>query len=294
MLEAICPGVSYTGILELSFDSQKVLKGKLQLPALPANPCSELGVSGEVLFLEPLMEIVLSDAFGVPTCTHIQVAEHFDKRPDNVLQSIREKIESLEALKAGSSAGVYFEGSLDVTVGKGAVRKTLCYHMTQKGFVMLAMGFTGSKALSFQVGYIDAFEATIAKLALTQEQLHDTTLLGISALGDAKIDFKRCLEEHRASAIELIALKISDPFVADPLPPPRRGDFEHAEFLYEKQHGTQAKRIYDKAESAQAKLKTLLESLPKKREVKKREVKKLEKPIPPSAYYDDGSDDIRF
>ncbi|EQA5297818.1 Rha family transcriptional regulator [Campylobacter coli] len=40
---------------------------------------------------------------------------------------------------------------------KGKTRKDRCYNLTRDGFFLLAMGFTGKKALQFKIAFINAF-----------------------------------------------------------------------------------------------------------------------------------------
>ncbi|EHG5469588.1 single-stranded DNA-binding protein [Campylobacter coli] len=40
---------------------------------------------------------------------------------------------------------------------KGKTRKDRCYNLTRDGFSLLAMGFTGKKALQFKIAFINAF-----------------------------------------------------------------------------------------------------------------------------------------
>lgn len=80
----------------------------------------------------------------------LTVAEHFNKRHDRVLRAIDNLIESLP--KNGERK-----------MFKGTTRKTddgqhhRMYLMNRDGFTLLAMGFTGKKAMEWKLKYIDAF-----------------------------------------------------------------------------------------------------------------------------------------
>ncbi len=51
-------------------------------------------------------------------------------------------------------------------------RTQTAYEMTKSGFALLAMGFTGPKAVMFKIDYINAFDAMEAKIiAMTQEKM---------------------------------------------------------------------------------------------------------------------------
>lgn len=79
----------------------------------------------------------------------LEIATNFEKQHKHVLRDI-------EALKDVSNFGLMFiEGSyLD-----GYGRKQKQYLLNRDGFSLLAMGFTGEKALSWKLKYISAFNA---------------------------------------------------------------------------------------------------------------------------------------
>ncbi len=90
---------------------------------------------------------------GIPTTTSNEVAQQFGKRHDNVIQvikSLREQVGPDHALN-------FQEMVNEVQIGGGAIRKDPAYRLTRDGFTLLAMGFTGKKALQFKLAYIDAF-----------------------------------------------------------------------------------------------------------------------------------------
>lgn len=87
---------------------------------------------------------------GVPTTTSNQVALHFGKAHEDVLRRIRTLTADAPAdFNARNFAAV------DFTDAKGERRPA--YRLTRDGFTLLAMGFTGKKALTFKLAYIDAF-----------------------------------------------------------------------------------------------------------------------------------------
>lgn len=107
----------------------------------------------------PALEVVN----GHPTTLSTQVAEYFGKRHDSVLRDIRNLIQKCENLNLHNFVEV------DYKTSKGQSYKA--YRMDRKGFVLLAMGFTGEKALQFKIAYIDAFdrmEAIIQKKAISE------------------------------------------------------------------------------------------------------------------------------
>lgn len=84
------------------------------------------------------------------------VAEHFGKRHDNVLRDIAALIEMEPTTNLN-----FEECSYKASEGGRSYR---AFDMTRDGFTLLAMGFTGAKALQFKLAYIAAFNEMEAKL----------------------------------------------------------------------------------------------------------------------------------
>lgn len=80
--------------------------------------------------------------------TSLKVASTFNKRPDHVLRDI-------DTLKkdAPNFGEMFFEDKVKDSYG----RSRRMYYMNRDGFSLLAMGFTGRKALKFKLKYINAF-----------------------------------------------------------------------------------------------------------------------------------------
>ncbi|WP_125570488.1 phage regulatory protein/antirepressor Ant [Lacticaseibacillus songhuajiangensis] len=76
----------------------------------------------------------------------LQVAETFGKNHKHVLDAISN-------LAAEKSAAKFFAEDTYENRGK----QYPMYYMNRDGFTLLAMGFTGAKALQFKLAYIDAF-----------------------------------------------------------------------------------------------------------------------------------------
>ena len=76
------------------------------------------------------------------------VAEKFGKSHKNVIASIKDILTSAE-----NSANLFIEATYPDSYG----RDQFMYIMNRDGFTLLAMGFTGKKALEFKLQYIEAF-----------------------------------------------------------------------------------------------------------------------------------------
>ena len=87
----------------------------------------------------------------IPVTTSRKVAEHFEKRHDHVIRDI-------ENILDGGGPNFGLSSMFILSSYKSAQNKELKeYLLTQDGFTLLAMRFTGPKALKFQVSFIKAF-----------------------------------------------------------------------------------------------------------------------------------------
>ena len=83
------------------------------------------------------------------------LADHFGKRTQDLRRAIRNLIAKDETVASEFIETTYIDK-------QGKPRPT--YLLTQKGFVLLCMGFTGKDAFRWKNAYYDAFEAMRTKL----------------------------------------------------------------------------------------------------------------------------------
>ena len=96
-----------------------------------------------------------------PVTTSLKVAEVFEKDHRHVLGSIRDIIKQAGGMpKIGQTP--MFQETTYIHEQNGQAYPM--YLMNRDGFTLLAMGFTGKKALQFKLAYIDAFNRMEAKL----------------------------------------------------------------------------------------------------------------------------------
>ncbi len=88
------------------------------------------------------------------------VAETFGKNHRDVLRSIDGLVSDEPGLLRN-----FAQQSFGAAAGNGAVRTYRAFTMDRDGFSLLAMGFTGAKALRWKIAYIEAFNAMEAALA---------------------------------------------------------------------------------------------------------------------------------
>ncbi|EHV0179803.1 Rha family transcriptional regulator [Enterococcus faecalis] len=107
----------------------------------------------------------------------LQVAEVFEKQHKHVIEAIEAKIQSAE--NSAHYQNMFAEGEYKDSRG----RKQRLYYMNRDGFSFIAFGFTGKKADTFKLKYIEAFnqmekEIQQPKLPTSKREL---ALLALSA-----------------------------------------------------------------------------------------------------------------
>ena len=124
------------------------------------------------------------------------IAEHFGKDHKNVLQNIR------DILVAENSATKFFQETSSVYRGQHFP----FYLMNRDGFSLLAMGFTGKKALQWKLKYIEAFnemEETLKQGYLEEpvnlNELHCKTYQGVPVITIG--DFAEIVNRNRTSIL---------------------------------------------------------------------------------------------
>lgn len=90
----------------------------------------------------------------VAVCDSLQVAEKFGKEHRNVMRDITNLLENTEGACSKLSRPLFLKSSYIHPQNKQRYPK---YYMTRDGFTLLAMGFTGQKALEWKLKYINAF-----------------------------------------------------------------------------------------------------------------------------------------
>lgn len=108
--------------------------------------------------------IVFRSSDNQALTTSAIVAEKFGKEHKHVLEAIRKilKTSAEKSLDVGNQQLAKMFALTEVEqpmpVG-GGVKKLPIYVMNRDGFTLLAMGFTGAKALAFKLEYMNAFNA---------------------------------------------------------------------------------------------------------------------------------------
>ena len=153
-------------------------------------------------------ELVFVGHNGQAVTNSVKVAEKFGKEHKHVLESIR------KLMTAENSAVLQmFEESTYVNEQN---KTQPMYLMNRDGFTLLAMGFTGTKAMAFKIDYINAFNKMESKIKKSLITLPDFTDPAEAAMAWAKeykekkvlaIENKRLEDENVMLAAENQELK---------------------------------------------------------------------------------------
>ncbi len=107
-----------------------------------------------------MKELIPRDEYGVfvdskdtARVDSLYVAEFFEKRHDHVLRDITKITDPKSGVSEEFSNTNFTPSSYKDSTG----RKLRCYYLTRDGFTMLAMGYTGQKAMKFKELYIRRF-----------------------------------------------------------------------------------------------------------------------------------------
>jgi Rha family phage regulatory protein len=110
---------------------------------------------------------------GRPVTSSRIVAKYFNKRHDAVMRDI----ENLVAKKPELNQFHNFVEMVEtIEIGSGAKREAKVWMMDRKGFCILAMGFTGAKALDFKCEFYDEYDRMEKMLYQCPAPSQDKTL----------------------------------------------------------------------------------------------------------------------
>jgi Rha family phage regulatory protein len=115
---------------------------------------------------------------GKPTCTSLDVAAHFGKSHFHVLRDIETILSASKIGCANDPQSGPAESEVEAFSQRNFAlgeyldkqkKPRLMYRLTEPGFALIAMGFTGPKALMWKIRYISAFEEMRERLQQSSE-----------------------------------------------------------------------------------------------------------------------------
>lgn len=134
--------------------------------------------------------------------TSLKIAEVFGKEPSDVVRAIDNLLQNTDNKCDAKLRDMFVEYTEDIPQPNGGVKSARRFIMNRDGFTLLAMGFTGKKALKFKLEYIAAFNAMEKALKEQQKPMSELEVLVHSA--QALLDQSRRLDnvERRLDAME--------------------------------------------------------------------------------------------
>lgn len=129
--------------------------------------------------------VIMKDQQAVTTS--LQVAENFDKNHQHVLRD-------LDALKEGVQnwTDLFHEDTYTHPQNKQEYRMI---YMNRDGFALLAMGFTGKKALEFKLKYIQAFNEMETQLKMSRMTTEDIMIATLENQKEIKLRLNTVTED---------------------------------------------------------------------------------------------------
>ncbi|MCQ8182200.1 Rha family transcriptional regulator [Methylomonas sp. SURF-1] len=117
------------------------------------------------LFPETLL---VEQSAGQIFTTSLKVAEHFQKQHKDVLKALKKLLADCqdEEFRRRNFAPTFY----DIPGPNNSVRQEIMYTMTEEGFAILAMGFTGPKALQWKIDFLNAFRSMEAAVKAQTER----------------------------------------------------------------------------------------------------------------------------
>lgn len=136
---------------------------------------------------------------GKAVTTSLKIAEVFGKPHKDVLKAIRELECPEEFAGRNFSPGSYKDANN---------QDRPMYFVTRDGFTLLAMGFTGAKAMHFKVSYIEAFNAmeqTIKESSVSELPTPEVLMATLCTEMERRIKAEAERDEYRRN-LQRIAL----------------------------------------------------------------------------------------
>ena len=122
-----------------------------------------------------------------------KVAEVFGKRHDNVMRDIENIIVGLLKIEDTHPTEMFF---LESYINEQNGQKYLQYYMNRDGLSLLAMGFTGKKAMQWKLKYIEAFNQ-MEQQQKTQLTTADLFLQNAKLMKEHELQLAKLTKENK-------------------------------------------------------------------------------------------------
>jgi anti-repressor protein len=153
---------------------------------------------------------------GHPRTDSLRMATKFGKRHKHVLRDIRRILSTERFLNGPDLVPLYFVKSSYLD-GKGQDQEN--FIISRKGFTLLAMGFTGEKAMGFKIEFIEAFDRMEAKI----NQIANSTIASIPNFADPVKAAEAWIEQYRLSENAKLEIADKEALIQDLIPDAKVG-----------------------------------------------------------------------
>lgn len=150
-------------------------------------------------------EIKLLTENGKVYATSRIIAEDFKKEHDDILGSIRDMIKNLTTENIGVKN--YF---IESTYVNSRNRKYPQFKLTKDGFTLLAMGFTGAKALKFKIDYINKFNEMEQQLNEVSEVMNDKGKMSLEDWNKIRFSIRRTKNAFADSNVDNVKQLVNE------------------------------------------------------------------------------------
>jgi phage regulatory protein, rha family len=131
---------------------------------------------------------------GIPRVSSLDIARHFEKSHRNVLAAIRKIMDECPP----EFRELNFKPTFRTVAGpNNSERQESCFDLTRDAFTLLAMGFTGKKALGWKLKYIEAFNTMENHIATGNKALQSD----MAALKKELADIQKRLSPGKKKAL---------------------------------------------------------------------------------------------
>lgn len=156
--------------------------------------------------------VIINNVNDILTVSTTQIAEHFEKQHKDVIKATENLIKETSAQ---NFANLFIESTYLDKYG----RAQKSYECTRDGFTLLAMGFTGKKALEWKLKYIKAFNKMEQTIKTSYKALSERQIKASEDRSQAMlINAKARLMKEQNKRIELM-IKNPEYTPADEEPP---------------------------------------------------------------------------
>ncbi len=136
---------------------------------------------------------------GVPTTNSLLVAQEYGKEHRNVISAIEYTMEqAVDYL-------FVIENIWEINIPDSQGKSRKAYEMTEEGFLIVAAGFTGEKALNLRVSFAKLFKKMRTDIIAAKEKRMQERLITLAEIADAnaQLRYEAGVHESKCKALAI-------------------------------------------------------------------------------------------